>query len=234
MSDTLLCEDKHLQRKVVVKKLKPGIDKHRLLDELSALASIRSKYVVLVFDVIYDGKDIVGLVEEYIEGPDLKPLASPVTLDAAIPALYPMFAGIAEIHGHNRLHRDLKPENMKYDGTGTLKIFDFGLAKLATNAKTKNLYFSPGYAAPEIFSQDSSGHHNFTTGVDVFALGSVSFWLLNNGKLPMKILKVPPICLAWISGPLALHSRQASFPCWMVLWRQTRRIGQLPRRCAAN
>ncbi|PTE08710.1 hypothetical protein C9427_19805 [Mesorhizobium helmanticense] len=46
MSETALCFDGNLQRKVVVKSLKPGIEKHRLMDELSALADIRSKYVV--------------------------------------------------------------------------------------------------------------------------------------------------------------------------------------------
>ncbi|MFN7611457.1 MAG: hypothetical protein ACK5QX_11070, partial [bacterium] len=56
MSDTWLCDDNNLNRKVVVKAVKFGIAKSKLLDELSALSSIRSKHVVQVLDVIYDAK----------------------------------------------------------------------------------------------------------------------------------------------------------------------------------
>ncbi|CAN7292398.1 protein kinase domain-containing protein [Mesorhizobium sp. LjNodule214] len=166
--------------------------KHRLMDELAALSAIRSKYVVQVLDVIYDGGEIVGLVEEFIDGPDLAPLPAPIDMTAALRALYPMFAGIAEVHAHSRLHRDLKPENMKFDGAGVLKLFDFGLAKLATDAKTQVLYYTKGYAAPEIFQTDASGNHNFTTAVDVFAIGVSSLWLLGGGKIPAELYHIPP------------------------------------------
>lgn len=193
MSDTCLCEDSHLQRLVVIKALKPGVEKHRLMDELSALSSIRSKYVVQVLDIIYDGADIVGLVEEYIDGPELKPLPKSIDTQTALRALYPMFSGIAEVHEQGRLHRDLKPDNMKFDSSGNLKLFDFGLAKLTSNASTQRLFFTKGYAAPEIFVPDMSGNHTFTTAVDVFAMGVSSFWLFNGGNIPAKLCQIPPI-----------------------------------------
>ncbi|MBZ9747239.1 serine/threonine protein kinase [Mesorhizobium sp. CO1-1-7] len=192
MSDTLVCKDAHLERNVVIKSLKPGMAKHRLMDELSALSAIRSNYVVQVLDVIYDEGEIIGFVEEYIPGSPLMPLPANSTPNAALRALYPIATGVSHVHSHGRVHRDLKPDNMKVDGEGVLKIFDFGLAKLDAAAKTKQLFYSQGYSAPEIFKADSKGDHNFTSAVDVFALGAIAVWLLCDGKLPTELENVPP------------------------------------------
>jgi serine/threonine protein kinase len=192
MSDTLICRDENLQRKVVVKSLKAGIEKHRLMDELSALADIRSKYVVQVLDVLRDGLEIVGFVEEFIEGTELKPLAMSSDEEKSLGCLYSVISGIQDIHAAGRVHRDIKPDNMKIDKSGVLKIFDFGLAKIQKDAKTKQLYYTQFYTAPEIFTPDRDGNHNFTTAVDVFAFGATALWLLNGGNLPLELGQVPP------------------------------------------
>ncbi|TPK61663.1 serine/threonine protein kinase [Mesorhizobium sp. B2-4-19] len=193
MSDTLVCRDENLQRKVVVKSLKAGIEKHRLMDELSALADIRSKYVVQVLDVLRDGSDIVGFVEEFIEGSPLKPLDPATSETKALGLLYSIISGINDIHLANRVHRDIKPDNMKIDSSGVLKIFDFGLAKMQSDAKTKQLYYTAFYTAPEVFKPDKDGNHNFNASVDVFAFGATALWLFNGGNLPPELGYTPPI-----------------------------------------
>ncbi|RVI98114.1 serine/threonine protein kinase [Sinorhizobium meliloti] len=192
MSDTAVCFDKNLQRHVVVKTLKQGIEKYRLMDELAALADIRSKYVVQVLDVIWNEDEIVGFVEEYIEGTELKPLDPATNEVSALRLLYSIISGIADIHDSGRVHRDIKPDNMKLDAAGVLKIFDFGLAKLSSEAKTQELYFTKFYTAPEVFILDSDGNHNFTPAVDVFAFGVTALWLLNGGKLIPELAQIPP------------------------------------------
>ena len=63
MSEAIVCTDTHLERQVVVKSLKPGADSKRILDELAALQTIRSKHVVQIYDVIRDAKDnVVAIV----------------------------------------------------------------------------------------------------------------------------------------------------------------------------
>lgn len=192
MSETVVCFDANLQRNVVVKSLKPGIEKHRLMDELSALANIRSKYVVQVLDVIRDGTEITGFVEEFVEGSDLKPLDSFADEASALKSLFPVISGISDIHEFGRVHRDIKPANMKLDCAGVLKIFDFGLAKLSTEAKTKELFYTPCYTAPEVFTPDIDGNHKFTPAVDVFAFGVTALWFLNQGTLLTELGQVPP------------------------------------------
>lgn len=193
MADTLLCEDSNLKREVVVKSLKPGIDANKLIDELAALSAIRSRYVVQVLDVIIDAGQPVGFVAEYLPGDELAPCdpAKCTTLDA-LNVLYPIAAGISEIHAHNRVHRDIKPDNMRYDAESQLKIFDFGLAKLDSDPGTKVLYFSDGFAAPESFHKNSSGLHTFDYPLDVYSFGCVAVWLLNGGKVFPEMTGVAP------------------------------------------
>lgn len=132
MSDTLHCRDTVLKRDVVIKALKPGIAPHRLLDELAALSAIRSRFVVEIYDVIRDSNgDVIAVIEEFLGGPSLAACAAGYVATDALRALYPVAAGIAQVHAHGRVHRDIKPENMKFDDEGQLNIFDFGLAKLA-------------------------------------------------------------------------------------------------------
>ena len=72
MSDAILCVDQHLERRVLIKSLKAGINQKRLLDELAALQAIRSKHVVQIYDVIRDKKGrMTAIVEEYLSGTDL-------------------------------------------------------------------------------------------------------------------------------------------------------------------
>ena len=192
MSDTWLCHDNNLNRKVVVKAVKFGIAKSKLLDELGALSSIRSKHVVQVLDVIHDPKgEIYAFVEEYIEGPALTcaPVTDPI---AALKKLYPIACGVCEVHEHKLLHRDLKPDNMKLDVEGTLKIFDFGLAKMEQSNGTSVLYFSAGYTAPEAFAKNAKAVHEYSRAVDVFAFGATALWLLNEGNLPPEFSAMPP------------------------------------------
>jgi eukaryotic-like serine/threonine-protein kinase len=78
MSTAVVCQDQHLDRPVLVKSLAPGTDKRRLLDEIRALQVIRSKHVVQIYDLIWNGAgEIVGIVEEYLPGEDLTSVALP-------------------------------------------------------------------------------------------------------------------------------------------------------------
>lgn len=192
MSEALLCKDANLDRPVVVKALRSGVEPRRMLDEINALSRIRSKYVVQLYDVIRDSRgNVIAVVEEYIPGPDLFECEAPENLEEAIRLLYPIAAGISDIHAHDGVHRDIKPNNMKFDGEGCLKIFDFGLAKLESgSASTGTFAFTEGYAAPELFKR-KRGVIQFTKAVDTYAFGATAFELLN-GELPDDLCATPP------------------------------------------
>ena len=52
MGEIIQCNDSHLQRRVIIKRLQEGIEERRLLDEQRALAKLRSKHVVQLYDII--------------------------------------------------------------------------------------------------------------------------------------------------------------------------------------
>lgn len=93
-------------------------------------------------------------------------------------------SGMDYLHAHNIMYRDLKPENVGIGMDGTVKIFDFGFAKV--DRLDDNCRFhtgrtgSPRYMAPEMAS-----YQNYGLSVDVYSFG-VLLWEILNLKQPFK------------------------------------------------
>lgn len=189
-SDVVCCLDNHLERTVVIKFIQDENEKKRLLDELHALLQIRSKHVVQVYDIVPGENDSIGIVEEFVKGDDLWdsdfPRESP---ENYLKTLWQIAAGIANIHEAGVIHRDIKPNNMKLDSEGIVKIYDFGLAKdEGADAKTKGFKGTMGFAAPELFGDETIV---FTPAVDTYAFGATAIFLACK-SLPPSLKKVPP------------------------------------------
>jgi serine/threonine protein kinase len=192
MSDAIVCNDEHLERLVLVKKLQSGVDQSRILDEIAALTTIRSKHVVELFDVLRDDDgEIVGIVEDYLPGDDLNAILPIKDRDTFLKTAYAISCGISDIHERGRVHRDIKPSNMKFDAESCLKIFDFGLSRPDDlDAKTIGTVGTPGYLAPEL-CVDEWEEVKFSQPVDVYAFGATAVKMLF-GKLPPELRKLPP------------------------------------------
>ena len=81
---------------------------------------------------------------------------------------------------HNILHRDIKPENIFISANSDYKLGDFGIARTiekTTAALSKKGTFT--YMAPEIYMGGGYG-----STVDVYSLGLVMYWLLNESRTP--------------------------------------------------
>ena len=129
--------DTRLGRTVALKVLRPGADPellHRLDREARAASALNHPNIVHIYDVgVAAGQ--AGehyVVMEYVEGETLRrrllrgPLPIPELLDLGAQ----LAEGLANAHRAGVVHRDLKPENLVVTGDGTLKILDFGLAKV--------------------------------------------------------------------------------------------------------
>lgn len=92
--------------------------------------------------------------------------------------------GLQAFHRLEMLHQDLKPDNIMIDGTGTLKIIDFGatrvagIMEIATPVAQLNLLGDAPYAAPEYFLGEPGSPRS-----DLFSLGVIAYQMLS-GKLP--------------------------------------------------
>ncbi len=124
------------------------------------------------------------LVLEYVEGTHIDDYADRHRLD--VTARLGLFLQVAEAvaHAHENLvvHRDLKPSNILVRPDGTVKLLDFGIAKLLTDEASNAaadashataLVLTPKYAAPEQVREGI-----VSTVTDVYALGVLLFLLL--------------------------------------------------------
>ena len=128
------------------------------------------------------------LVLEYVEGEPIDAYCERVGLD--VEARVKLFLGVlqAVAHAHSNLivHRDIKPGNVFVKSDGTVKLLDFGIAKLmdddseaAQMTRASAIALTPQYAAPEQLLGQS-----ISTATDVYALGLLLYLLLT-GKHPV-------------------------------------------------
>ena len=121
------------------------------------------------------------LVLEYVEGIRIDEYCDSrtVTSDDRVHLVLDVLDAVASAHANLVVHRDLKPANILVTNDGTVKLLDFGIAKLleadedAELTATGGRALTPEYAAPE---QILSGI--ITTSTDVYAAGVLLFRLL--------------------------------------------------------
>lgn len=190
MGEVLICEDQHLQRPVVIKYLKNDIESRRLLDEQKALAKLRSKHVVQLFDIIditTDGIKQKALVMEYINGSNLM-IGKYKPDNNYLKTIWQISCGLSDIHSQGIIHRDIKPGNIKIDNEGVLKILDFGLSRSCYEAETRNIVGTEIFMAPELWGSNTI---SFNSSIDVYAFGVTCLSLLTT-DIPLGLNFRPP------------------------------------------
>ena len=147
---------------------------------------IDNPHVVKIYEPSRRRRFLYHIIE-YIEGPTLRQwlLDHPQPQLEEVRRLVEQIAkGLQAFHRLEMLHQDLKPENILIDKTGTVKLIDFGSAKvagiaeIATPVAQTNLLGTKNYTAPE-YASDRPG----TNRSDIFSLGVIAYEMLS-GKLP--------------------------------------------------
>lgn len=77
------------------------------------------------------------------------------------------------------IHRDIKPQNLFVSSNGDYKLGDFGIAKSAEKTSYGTLAGTEKYMAPEVQNRQPYG-----ASADIYSLGLVMYWMLNNRRLP--------------------------------------------------
>ncbi|MFI1454845.1 protein kinase domain-containing protein [Streptomyces roseus] len=100
------------------------------------------------------------------------------TLEQLADVLDWLHSGKATPSGRQVIHGDLSPGNVMVDAHGQATLVDFGLSKLTADHQTAEVWFTPGYAAPEVFDGKR------TPGTDRYAFGAIAYFLLSGQSPP--------------------------------------------------
>ena len=133
MGRVYLGVDTLLERPVAVKFLSVADpdqeSRRRFLVEARAIARLQHPCIVAVYRVgEIDG--LPYLVSEFVEGVPLDRLETPVPWQRALRIGVDIARGLAAAHRAGVVHRDIKPANAIEAADGTVKILDFGVARL--------------------------------------------------------------------------------------------------------
>jgi len=137
MGEVYRARDTRLDRQVAVKILLETLARDpdrlsRFEREAKLLAALNHPHIAQIYGLEESGSTR-ALVMELVEGPTLadRIAEGPLPLDEALQIARQIVEALEAAHEQGIIHRDLKPANIKVRPDGTVKVLDFGLAKLA-------------------------------------------------------------------------------------------------------
>jgi serine/threonine protein kinase len=180
-------DDETFDRRVAIKLIRRGLNTEEILArfdrERRVLANLDHPNIAKLIDggSLPDGSPY--FIMEHVEGKRLDEYCDDKRL--TVPQRVDLFRTVCDavVHAHRNLivHRDLKPANILVTPDGTVKLLDFGVAKVLeqANAETHDATLTverrltPAYASPEQVRGDA-----VTTATDVYSLGVILYELL--------------------------------------------------------
>ena len=174
MGEVYRADDLKLGQPVALKFLPPDVDRDparltQLHTEVRMARQVSHPNVCRVYDIDeVDGHTFLSM--EYVDGEDLGSLLRRIGRfpeDRALEIARQICAGLAAAHDRGVVHRDFKPANVMIDGTGKVRITDFGLAGVAGESLRAG---TPAYMAPEQLAG-----LEVTARSDIYALGLVLY-----------------------------------------------------------
>ncbi|MBN1893771.1 protein kinase [bacterium] len=184
-------EDNRLKRPVALKFLPAELTrddeaKQRFIQEARAASALQQNNICTVHDIDESGDGRLFIVMDCYDGEPLKEKIArgPLAYDEAAGILSQIAGGLLKAHEKGIVHRDIKPDNIFITADGTVKILDFGLAKLAGSqtrlTRDGSMLGTAAYMSPE-----QARGEDVDAGTDIWSAGIVLYEMLT-GRLPFK------------------------------------------------
>jgi tetratricopeptide (TPR) repeat protein len=190
MGQVFLARDSMLEREVALKVMVSSIaDDPELMKrferEAKAVARMSHPNVVNVFDLGYHTDGSPYMAMELLKGQDLaKAMRTPpqMSVERKVNVLVQVLTGLAHAHQAGIVHRDIKPANIFLNADGTVKIMDFGVARLTTASMTGtgSIVGTADYMSPEQVKGAKVDGRS-----DLFSVGCMFYELLA-GRRPFR------------------------------------------------
>src|SRR5213075_688280 len=177
----------------------------RFVKEAQILSKLRHRYITRFYEFINDDQNAV-LVMEYVEGTPVDLLLSEkgaLPVQDAISIAQNLLEALVYAHGKGIIHRDIKPANLIRERAGSVKVTDFGIAKIKEGAgsgqtvltKSGFLLGTPHYMSPEQIREPKDAGAKS----DVYSSGVVLYEMLT-GTLPFNSRSLPKLIDAIYRG----------------------------------
>ncbi len=210
-----------VERPVAIKFLKKAggdIQSQRFELEAQALGRLSHPNCVTVYDFGFsEAHKAYYLVTEFLEGTDLSAWRGrQMPLGDVLEVTKQVTNGLAYAHHHGIAHRDLKPENVflikDFAGHTTVKVIDFGLAKMSMReskgldlTRSGEIFGTPAYMSPE----QIRGTRDAGPSSDLYSLG-VMLYEMVEGRLPFDGTSSFEIVTAHVTKPPAAFQRHGT------------------------
>jgi len=211
--------DEMLEREVAIKAIRPELAREpeiveRFRAEAKILARIHHPAIATIYSFLHDGGELF-LAMEFVRGRTLSEVLAAGALPwrRAVALLGTALDGIEQAHRAGIIHRDLKPDNLMLTPADTLKVMDFGIARMPGSShltRTGLLIGTLRYVAPEQIRGEEVDRRT-----DVYALGVVLYQMLA-GRVPFDGPTDFLILKAQLEDPPAPPSSVApDIPAWL-------------------
>lgn len=171
--------------------------------EAQAASRMSHPNIVNLLDVGVEDDGTRYLVMEYVQGKTLKRFiqeSGALRPEIAAQIIIRVLAALQHAHQNGVVHRDIKPQNILIDKEGTVKVADFGIARMA-NAQTVNQSDENVMGSVYYFSPEQARGAAVDARSDIYSVGVVFYEMLT-GRVPftgdtpvaiaMQHLQTPP------------------------------------------
>lgn len=188
MAEVFLAKNS-LGKKFTIKVLKPELFgreaiKQRFINEAKVMLSLEHPHVRQVID-FYEDKNLMAIIMEYLDGADLDSYVEkngPVPEKQVIEWFKQILPAFSYTHEQDIIHRDVKPSNIFLTKNNSIKVLDFGIAKIIDNnlnlTGTTSKMGTPMYMSPEQIQTPKDVDYR----TDIYSLGLTLYVLLTGRK----------------------------------------------------
>ncbi|HZM96076.1 MAG TPA: serine/threonine-protein kinase [Vicinamibacterales bacterium] len=210
--------DETLHRDVAVKTLNPDLANTEVMSrfraEATILARLNHPQIATIFELFRADGDLL-MVMEFVRGESLDKLSERLGALSPERAAYVIdliLSALEHAHRAGVVHRDVKPANVMVTDEGSIKIMDFGIARvLGAEQKTVDfrLMGTPAYMSPEqVLGEEVDGRS------DLYSVG-VLFYRLLTGALPFAADTALGMLQRQLrDAPIPLCAHRSGLPDW--------------------